>query len=200
MNGGAIEILVVPYDVEREDTPMARGPRGLLERGFADRLGEGGWEVGVAEIAAPAGSPKLATVAGLAGRIAREVERAGSHGRLPVILSGGCLASLGVVAGLQRRGRDVAALWIDAHGDGNTPETSPSGYWDGMALAAVCGLSLPEIREAAGAVPLAPGHVIHLAGRSFDPLEIGNFDRLGLARVPPDRIASEETRERLRSC
>jgi arginase len=201
MNGRAIEILVVPYDVERGDTPMARGPRGLLEHGFPGRLREAGWEeIHRTEIAAPAGSPKLATVAGIAGRIAGEVERAGSLGRLPVVLSGGCLASLGVVAGLQRRGHDVAALWIDAHGDGNTPETSPSGYWDGMALAAVCGLSLPEIREAAGLTPLDPGRVIHLAGRSFDPLESGNFDRLGLVRVPPDRIASEETRERLRSC
>jgi arginase len=202
MNGRAIEILVVPYDVERGDTPMARGPRGLLEHGFSGRLREAGWEeIHSTEIvAAPAGSPKLAAVAGIAGRIAGEVERAGSLGRLPLILSGGCLASLGVVAGLQRRGHDVAALWIDAHGDGNTPETSPSGYWDGMALAAVCGLSLPEIREAAGLTPLDPGRVIHLAGRSFDPLEPGNFDRLGLVRVPPDQIASEETRERLRGC
>jgi arginase len=202
MNGRAIEILVVPYDVERGDTPMARGPRGLLEHGFSGRLREAGWEeIHSTEIvAAPAGSPKLAAVAGIAGRIAGEVERAGSLGRLPLILSGGGLASLGVVAGLQRRGHDVAALWIDAHGDGNTPETSPSGYWDGMALAAVCGLSLPEIREAAGLTPLDPGRVIHLAGRSFDPLEPGNFDRLGLVRVPPDQIASEETRERLRGC
>ena len=200
MNGRAIEILVVPYDVERGDTPMARGPRGLLEHGFHDRLREAGWaEIQITEIAAPAGPAKLATVAGIAGRIAGEVERAGALGRLPVVLSGGCLASLGVIAGLQRRGHDVAALWIDAHGDGNTPETSPSGYWDGMALAAVCGLRLPEIREAAGLAPLDPRHAIHLAGRSFDPLEPGNFDRLGLLRVPPERIAAEETRERLRS-
>lgn len=201
MNGRAIEILVVPYDVERGETPMARGPRGLLEHGFPGRLREAGWgEVHVAGIAVPAGSPKLATVEGVASRIAQEVERADSRGRLPVVLSGGCLASLGVVGGLQRRGRDVATLWIDAHGDVNTPETSPSGYWDGMALAAVCGLSLPEIREAADLRPLDPSHVIHLAGRSFDPLEPGNFDRLGIARVPPDRIAAEETRERLRTC
>ena len=53
MNGRAIEILVVPYDVERGDTPMARGPRGLLEHGFPDRLREAGWEVQAVEIAAP---------------------------------------------------------------------------------------------------------------------------------------------------
>jgi arginase len=198
MNGRAIEILVVPYDVERRDTPTARGPHGLLEHGFGDRLREAGWEeVRITEIAAPAGSPKLEAVAGIARRIAEGVERADSLGRLPLVLSGGCLASLGVVAGLQRRGRDVAALWIDAHGDCNTPETSPSGYWDGMALAALCGWSLPEIREAAALSPLEPGRVIHLAGRAFDPLENGNVQRFGLTRVPPSQIAAEETRERL---
>jgi arginase len=199
MNGRAIEILVVPYDVERRDTPMARGPHGLLEHGFPNRLRAAGWEeIRIAEIAAPAGSPKLEAVAGIARRIAEGVERADSRGRLPLVLSGGCLASLGVVAGLQRRGHDVAALWIDAHGDCNTPETSPSGYWDGMALTALCGWSLPEIREAAALAPLDPGRLIHLAGRSFDDLENGNLQRLGLARVPPDQIASGETRERLR--
>jgi arginase len=180
---------------------MARGPRGLLEHGLAGRLREAGWkEVHVTEIEAPPGSAKLQAVAGIARRIAGAVERADAAGRFPLILSGGCLASVGVVAGLQRRGREVAAVWVDAHGDCNTPETSPSGYWDGMALAAVCGLSLPEVREEAALIPLDAGQVIHLAGRSFDPLETGNVQRLGLACVPPDRIASEETRERLRRC
>ena len=65
MNGRAVEILVVSYDVERDDTPMARGPRGLLKNGFPDRLREAGWEVRITEIAV-AGLPKLAAVAGIA--------------------------------------------------------------------------------------------------------------------------------------
>jgi arginase len=200
MGAKTIEILLVPYDVERPDTPMARGARGLLENGLPDRLREAGWEVGVTEIAAPEGAGKLQAVAGIARGIAERVERAGAEGRFPLILSGGCLASLGVVAGLQRRGLDVATVWIDAHGDCNTPETSPSGYWDGMALATLRGLSLPEVREGAGLRPLGPGAVVHLAGRSFDPGETGNFQHLGIPRVPPEGIAGEEARERLRLC
>jgi arginase len=198
MSGKTIEILLVPYDVERPDTPMARGARGLLERGLPERLREAGREVRVTEIAAPADVGKLQTVLGIARAIAAGVERAGAAGRVPLILSGGCLASLGVVAGLQRRGHEVAAVWIDAHGDCNTPETSPSGYWDGMALAALCGMSLPEVREGVGLRPLDRGAAIHLGGRSFDPEETGNLQRSGVDRVPPEGIAGEEARERLR--
>jgi arginase len=197
MNGKTVEILIVPYDVERLDTPTARGVRGLLEHGFADRLREDGWEVRETEIAAPAEGSKLETVLAIARRIAGGVERADLEGRFPLVLSGGCLASLGVVAGLQRRGHDVATVWIDAHGDCNTPETSPSGYWDGMALAALCGLSLPEIREGTGLTPLLPDAAIHLAGRAFDSLEAVTIERLGLDCVPADRIAAGEMGERL---
>jgi len=200
MNAKTIEILLAPYDVERPDTPMARGARGLLENGLAERLQEAGGELRVAEIAAPEDGGKLQTVLGIARGIAAGVERAGAEGRFPLILSGGCLASLGVVAGLQRRGHEVAAVWIDAHGDCNTPETSPSGYWDGMALAALCGMSLPEVREGVGLRSLDRGAVVHLAGRSFDPEETGNFQHLGIPRVPPEGIAGEAARERLRRC
>lgn len=198
MSGESLEILVVPYDVERRDTPTARGTRGLLEHGFADRLRDSGWTVGTAEIAAPADAPKLETVLALARGIAAGVERALEAGSVPLVLSGGCLASLGVVAGLQRRGHDAAVVWIDAHGDCNTPETSPSGYWDGMALAALRGACLPELREGVGAAPLAPDAAVHLAGRAFDPLEGGNVERLGLVCIPAGRLGGDETRERLR--
>jgi arginase len=198
MSVGTVEILRVPYDVERLDTPTARGVRGLLEHGFADRLRALGWEVRETEVAAPADDPKLQTVLAILRQIAGFVERVDLEGSLPLIVSGGCLASLGVVAGLQRRGHDVAVVWIDAHGDCNTPTTSPSGYWDGMALAAVRGLSLPELRAGVGSDSLAAGAVIHLAGRAFDPLEAQNIESLGLACVPSAQLATGETRELLR--
>ncbi|HEX4494113.1 MAG TPA: arginase family protein [Thermoanaerobaculia bacterium] len=198
MSIGTVEILRVPYDVERRDTPTARGVRGLLEHGFADRLRAMDWEVRETEVAAPAAGPKLQTVLAILRQIASFVERVEQEGSLSLILSGGCLASLGVVAGLQRRGHDVGVVWIDAHGDCNTPATSPSGYWDGMALAALRGLSLPELRERMGGAPLAADAVIHLAGRAFDPLEAGNIESLGLACVPSAQLAAGETRELLR--
>jgi arginase len=195
-----LEILVVPYDVERRDTPTARGPRGLLEHGFAGRLREMGWAVGVTEVAAPEGASKLATVTAIGCHIAAGVERARAQGRLPVILSGGCLASLGVVAGLQRGGCEVAVVWVDAHGDVNTPETSTSGYWDGMSLAALRGDALPEVREGIGLRPLEAGAAVHLGGRAFDPREGENVARLGLITLPAERVADAGSLATLRRC
>jgi arginase len=201
MNGEIVEILVVPWDVERRDTPNARGPRGLLANGFPGLLGKAGREVRVTEIEAPdpPDASKPGMVIAIGRRIAEAVALAVSRDRFPLILSGGCLASLGAVAGLQRDGREAAVVWIDAHGDLNTPESSPSGYWDGMSLAALAGLSLPEVVAGVGLRPLGAGRLAHLAGRSFDPLEGENFERLGLLRIPAGQVATAASRERLRS-
>ena len=181
---------------------MARGPAGLLAHGFQDRLRKDGWDVEIAEATIPEGLPeglgKLATVTAVGRWIAEAVATAHERGRFPLVLSGGCLASVGVLTGLQRSGIDPAVAWIDAHGDFNTPETSPSGYWDGMALASVCGLSLPEVREGIGLQPLRVDRVVHLAGRSFDPLEIEHVRTRRLAAIPPDRIAAPESLEKCR--
>lgn len=198
MKRSPLQLLVVPFDVERRDTVMARGPAGLLAHGFQDRLRKDGWDVEIEEARIPEGLPKLATVIAVGRWIAEAVATTQERGRFPLVLSGGCLSSVGVLTGLQGSGSDPAVVWIDAHGDFNTEETSPSGYWDGMALASVCGLSLPEVREGIGLRPLGVDRVVHLAGRSFDPLEIENVRRLGLAALPPDRIAGVESLERLR--
>jgi arginase len=197
VKGKDLQLLAVPFDVERRDTAMARGPAGLLAHGFQDRLRSAGWEVHLEEAEIPESLPKPATVIAVGRWIAGAVAAAVARGRFPLVLSGGCLSSVGVLAGLQRSGMDPAVVWIDAHGDFNTEETSISGYWDGMALASVCGLSLPEVREGIGLQPLSVDRAVHLAGRSFDPLEIENVRRLGLAAIPPDRIAGVEPLEKL---
>ena len=91
-------------------------------------------------------------------------------------------------------------VWVDAHGDANTPETSPSGYWDGMSLAALRGGALSEVREGIGLHPLDPGAAVHLGGRAFDPGERDNLARLGLTTLPPERIAGAGSLAILRGC
>ena len=54
-------------------------------------------------------------------------------------------------------------------------------------------------REGAGVRPLGPGAVVHRAGRSFDPGETGNFQHLGIPRVPPEGIAGEEAARHVRA-
>ncbi|HVT57607.1 MAG TPA: arginase family protein [Thermoanaerobaculia bacterium] len=194
MGDRAVEVIVVPYDVERDDTGAARAPAALLERGFLAGLAESGWKVHETEIAPRrAGAAKADVVADLGLGIARAVAIAHSRKRFPLVLAGGCLCAVGVVTGLQRMGRELEIVWIDAHGDFNTPESTPSGYWDGMALAAVCGRSLREVYKSVELRPIHFRSVVHLAGRAFDPPEVEDFRRLNLKLVPPELVASPET-------
>jgi arginase len=193
MRERAVEAIVVPYDVERDDTPAARGARELVARGLLSDVERRGLDVHVSEI--PVRRPaagKAAVVAEIGRNVARSVAVAHSQRRFPLVLSGGCLVAVGVVTGLQRTGRELRVVWIDAHGDFNTPESTPSGYWDGMALAAVCGRSLPEVFKSVELRPIHFRNVVHLAGRCFDPPEVEDFERLHLSVVPPAAVGSEE--------
>ncbi|HEV7509283.1 MAG TPA: arginase family protein [Thermoanaerobaculia bacterium] len=195
-----LDLIAVPWDVERGDTSAARAPGELAARGFPARLRASGREVREMTVhPINDGSSKVETVAEIGHDIARAVAQARAQGRFPLVLSGGCLAAVGVVAGLQRGGTESpGVVWIDAHGDFNTPESSLSGYWDGMALATVCGVSLADLREAVGLKPLALDRAIHLAGRAFDPLETANIRRHGLELVAVNELASSGAREQIR--
>jgi arginase len=188
-----VEAIVVPYDVERDDTPSARGARDLIARGLLAEVERRGVDVHVTQI--PLRRPaagKAEVVAEIGRSVARAVALAHSERRFPLVVSGGCLVAVGVVTGLQRTGRELRVVWIDAHGDFNTPESTPSGYWDGMALAAVCGRSLPEVYESVELRPIHFRNVVHLGGRCFDPPEVEDFERLHLSVIPPAGVASPE--------
>ena len=192
MRERAVEVIVVPYDVERDDTPSARGAGQLLSRGLLAEVERRGLDVHVSEI--PVRRPaagKAEVVAEIGRNVARAVAVAHSQRRFPLVLSGGCLVAVGVVTGLQRTGRELWVVWIDAHGDFNTPESTPSGYWDGMALAAVCGRSLPEVFKPVELRPIHFRNVVHLSGRCFDPPEVEDFERLQLSVIPPAEVGSE---------
>ncbi len=190
--GRRIEIVIVPYDVEHDDTALARSPRELLEAGFKERLEEAGYQVTVSEVWSRQKGDRETVVGSVALMTARQVARARSRERFPLVLSGGCLAAVGVVSGLQRPGRRIGILWIDAHGDFNTPESTPSGYWDGMSLAAVCGRSLEPIYKRVELQPVSYLSIAHLGGRSLDPPEVEDFARLRVLLVPPGPAALEK--------
>lgn len=110
----------------------------------------------------------------LSGAIAERCRAAVAQGALPVIVCGSCgVSAMGAMAGLSGAGR-TGVLWLDAHPDLNTPETSGSGLFDGMALAAALGLCwTPMGRQIAG-LPMAPARasdVCLFGARDIDPGE-----------------------------
>ncbi len=197
MRAVRLTVLIVPHEVERDDTPMARAPEEMIDRGFATELRQRGFAVTCRRIHPRATSEKAAVVASLTRELARRVAAARESGRLPVVLAGGCLAALGVVTGLRQPGRQACVLWIDAHGDFNTAATSPSGYWDGMALGALCGRSLPELCHLAGTVAIPGERVAHLGGRNLDPPEIEAFEQEGVLVLGPRALDRAGTQRQL---
>jgi arginase len=95
-----------------------------------------------------------------------QVDDALSGGNSPVLLASECSIALTTLPAALRNRPDARVLWLDAHGDFNTPETSPSGYLGGMALAGACG-----IWDAGLAEPIDPGRVVLAGVRDLDPRE-----------------------------
>ncbi len=93
------------------------------------------------------------------------------RGQRPVSIAGDCCATLPVMAGLQRAGVDVTFIWIDAHGDFNTPDTSPSGFLGGMPLAMMVGLGDLSMGETVGLKPVDDNKIILTDARDLDPGE-----------------------------
>src|SRR6185436_4165026 len=82
--------------------------------------------------------------------LVQRVRAAAASGHRPVAIGGDCLQPAAVLAGLRVAGLDPVIVWLDAHGDFNTPETTPSGFIGGMPLAMLVGKGEPWLRENVG--------------------------------------------------
>ena len=107
----------------------------------------------------------------------------------PLLLSGDCPTALGAVAGLQRRYRDLAVVWLDAHGDFNTPAITISGYLGGMPLAMLTGRAPELFCDALGLRPVADTDVVLADARDLDPAEHEALTASQVHRVPADPAA-----------
>lgn len=121
--------------------------------------------------------------------IAAFVAQATRAGDRPVSLAGDCCAAIPVLAGLQAAGVAPHVVWIDAHGDFNTPETSPSQFLGGMPLAMMVGRGPQWMMRAAGARPIAESAVTAVDLRDLDPLERKAIDASDVAMIAVDTFA-----------
>jgi arginase family enzyme len=107
-----------------------------------------------------------------------QVDDALEAGRVPVLLAGECSVAVATLPVVVRHHPDARVLWLDAHGDFNTPETTASGYLGGMCLAGACGLW--DTGFGAG---LEPARVIMHGVRDLEGGERVTLDRCGVHRV-----------------
>ena len=107
-------------------------------------------------------------------------------GKTPIVLGGDHSVAVGTVSGVaeffRRMGQKIGLLWIDAHSDINTPESSPSGNVHGMPLAAIMGLGLPELTGIYPGEPpmVAPKNCALVGIRDIDAIEKANIRRAGV--------------------
>jgi arginase len=161
-------LVLAPWSSRFHGPGMEDGPDAV-----AAALGrDGGKRVGF-DLDAP---PEQALGAGLPA-LADAVGGAGD----PLALLGECTLAPAVTAGLRRAHPDLALVWIDAHGDLNTPETSPSGFLGGMPFAVLLGWCHDDLRSAAGLEPAFAEERATLVGaRDLDP---GEHDAIAASRL-----------------
>jgi len=118
----------------------------------------------------------LQEIAETCADVATATEKALSEGFLPLVLGGDHSIAAGVAAGVanhfRKEKKQIGYLWLDAHGDMNTPESSPSGNVHGMPLAAIMGYGAPELVDLLGFHPKAePGNIVIVGARDLDAQE-----------------------------
>lgn len=168
-----LRTLTVPYMAGDATHGASRGALRLgAAAGLPDRL---------LEAQVPEGSPLERSLA-VNRVLAPAVRQVALDGDVPLVLTGSCDASMGVLGGLPHDRCGV--VWIDAHGDFNIPETSPSGFIPGMCLAAVAGhFGAAEWATVGDATPVAEEHIVLVGARDLDPPERLRLERSAVSVV-----------------
>ncbi|MGH8093212.1 MAG: arginase family protein [Chthoniobacterales bacterium] len=186
-----IRLLLVPYDSGQRNVRMGAGPEHLRAAGLAEHLAAAKHRVD-AEVIEPASMnwrAEVQTSFELMRAVAEKVRAARTAGRFPIILSGNCLVAVGVIAGL---GAGSGVLWIDAHGDFNTPQTTMSGFLDGMTLATATGRCWVELARSIEDFRPVPDEAVVLFGtRDLDPGEAAALTRSEIVRLGPEAAQDE---------
>jgi arginase len=162
-------LIQVPYHAGDDRHPAGTGPRRLLDAGARDVLAGQGHAVTV-ELA-ERGRPfrdSMSSSAEVNRQVAARVRDCVDMGGFPLILAGSCVTAHGVLAGFDHA--HCGAVWLDAHADFNTPETTASGSFPGMALAVVTGHCLRSYWSQIGdSTPLAEERIVMFGVRDTSP-------------------------------
>ncbi len=189
------------------------GPSAIRYAGVVERLESLGYQVndlGDIEIGRDrlttdplTGLRNLEAVVQASTKIADKVDKIMKEGSFPLVLGGDHSIAIGTLAGISKYFKRLGVIWFDAHGDLNTPETSPSGNIHGMSLAVSLGLGETTLTQIGGYCPkIQPENIVIIGARSLDEGEkrlikekgikvytMHEIDRLGIPKVIEETIA-----------
>ncbi|MBI2410556.1 MAG: arginase family protein [Candidatus Kerfeldbacteria bacterium] len=139
------------------------------------------------EVILPNSDEKIQRMAKIYFLLSEKIKEMVNDDFIPVSIAGDCVSTLGVLAGLQKAGKQPERiLWLDAHGDFHTWETTQTKYIGGMPLAMLVGRGDQRIVEMAGLKPYPEGQIVLADGRDLDP---GEKEALQNSKVTRCRIA-----------
>jgi arginase len=181
-----IRIIGVPMDLGQSRRGVDMGPSALRVAGLQTKLKQLNRQVeDMGNIAVNQAEEQhygekrakyLNEIAETCRGLAETVRKALDDDETPLVLGGDHSIAAGTVAGVashfKKKQKNVGVLWLDAHGDMNTPDSSPSGNVHGMPLASIMGYGPAELTELAGSKPMAePGNVSLVGIRDLDSKE-----------------------------
>jgi arginase len=212
-----VHVLGVPMDLGSGRRGVDMGPSAIRIAGLEARLRELGHQVvDEGDIAiknmeelkvGDVRARYLGEIARAATVAARKIDRILTKGHFPLVLGGDHSIAVGTVSGIaavcRRQGKKLGLLWVDAHGDINTPESSPSGNIHGMPVASLLGQGPAELTGIGGKGPkVDPANIALVGIRSLDEGEkrrlkatgvqvhtMSDIDRHGIHRVMKKALA-----------
>ncbi|GMK40674.1 arginase [Paenibacillus sp. CCS19] len=208
-----IAIIPAPFDWGASRRGASQGPQAILLSGLERKLQQLGLQYVVESpdylpdvLLDHRNEPYLrhwGKIAAVNEAIALKTAQAAAAGRFPLLLGGDHSIAIGSVAGAAKSRRRLGVLWIDAHGDLNTPSTTPSGNIHGMSLACSLGHGDSRLTSIGGSFPKVQADRTVLVGaRELDEGErqlirsegvhcftMHDIDRRGMAAVMSDAIA-----------
>jgi arginase len=197
----SVAIFAVPYDSGHRALRMGAGPQHFLSNGMENALAATGHAVS-SEILEARSSflTEITTTFELLGEVERRVRGAAGSGDLPLVLSGNCIATVGVVAGLAGawQQEELGVVWFDGHADFNTPETTTSASLDGMGLATAVGHCWVQIASTIpGFRPVREDSVVLVGARGADSPEKERLRDSSVSVVEERRIQEASSAEAL---
>ena len=188
-----LSLISAPYHLGRRDVGMGAGPGRLLAAGAREALEAHGHQVNTTEVDPPAmNDHETGAHFAVQAALAERVQVAVAAEEFPFVLGGNCSSVLGVIAGLGL-GDSGGVVWFDAHGDANTPETTESGFLDGMPVAVLTGRCWRRLAaRIPGFTPLPDQNVVLAGVRSIDPDEQNLIANSAIALVSPNGLRGHE--------
>ena len=166
-----ISLIQVPWDSGYLKERMGAGPAHLIEQGLIDHLRKNAEVIELSSITIESAfTLEIGTTKTINTLLAEKVRQAKDRNMFPVILAGNCNSSIGTTAGLQEN--NLGVIWFDAHADYNTPETSVSGFFDGMSLSVLAGKCWKDFAKSVpGFKPVDEKRIVLAAARDLDGKE-----------------------------